>query len=376
MTQKSLVEASTRFAFKLFAELVKLEPAKNIFISPASISFALTMLYDGAGDATRQAIARTLELEALSPDEIGRASAALRQALEQIDPQITLAIANSLWVRRGMAIEPEFVQRSAELYSADVAELDFDDPGAAATINSWVSAKTGGMISEIVDEADLLSAIAVLLNAVYFKGVWTFQFDPAETAEQSFMPASGRRKQHPLMKQDGNYPYHDGEDFQAISLPYGQGRVSMDIFLPRRLSSLEDFYRGLSADNWKAWQDQLKPMDGHIALPRFKLEYKAPLDQVLRALSMAAAFDPQQASFERLSAASAWVGNIKHKARLEVNEEGTEAAAVTAILLILGSDDFTPRPFHMVVDRPFFFAIRDAQTGALLFMGSVVDPAP
>jgi serpin B len=178
-----------------------------------------------------------------------------------------------------------------------------------------------------------------------------------------------------MMSQSGRYNYYQDSNFQAVSLPYGQGRVSMYIFLPSKSSSLKKFYENLNAENWEGWMSQFSSMKGDIVLPRFKVEYEVVLNEALKALGMEVAFDKQRANFGGMcaisSGANVFIDQVRHKTFVEVNEEGTEAAAATSVGIGITSVQPT---FSMVIDRPFFLAIRDNQTGAVLFMGSIVEP--
>ena len=370
-----LVAANTRFGFKLFAEVLKQSAGKNVFISPSSVGLALAMTYNGATRETKQAMQHALEIEGMSHDVLNRAYAQLRQALENLDPKVQLSIANSLWARKGVAFNPDFIQRNKQFYGADVTALDFGDPAAPASINSWVSDKTRGKIDTIVDRIDSQSVL-FLINAIYFKGKWTGEFDKAKTKEEPFTTGSGQSKRVPLMHQYGEYSYCEGKDFQAASLPYGNRRVSMYIFLPTQGATLDQLQTELSAENWGAWMKQFAKTKGEIAVPRFKVEYEIGLNDALKALGMGIAFDPDRANFDGIVNTSeiVFISRVKHKTFAEVNEEGTEAAAATSVEMSVTSVMQPRKAFRMIVDHPFFCAIRDNKTGTVLFMGSITDP--
>jgi serine protease inhibitor len=367
-----LLTANAKFGFNLFQQLRQQEGNKNIFISPTSVAIALDLLLQGADGTTQQAMFKALELQGMSLEDLNSANRALHQALEKADPGVQLAIANSLWTREGISFKPEFLQTNQQYYDAKVSTLDFTRPEAPNTINTWVSENTNGKIKRMVDQINA-DAILFLLNAIYFKGDWTQPFDPEQTREKPFFLSDGTQKQHSLMSQGGEYRYSETEQFQAVSLPYGKERhLSMYIFLPRPNSSLSAFSQQLTAENWQTWMQQFSRRDGRIEIPRFKLEYEASLNDVLKALGMETIFDPTTANFSKMTDASVVVDEVKHKTFVEVNEEGTEAAAVTSIGVRVTS--VPPPPFQMTVDRPFFFAIRDERTGTVLFMGSIVEP--
>lgn len=369
-----LVSANTSFGFKLFAEVAKQDAGKNVFISPASVGLALAMTYNGAVGETKLGMERALEIQGMNHAELNNAYAQLRRSLESADPKVELDIANSLWGRKGVTFNPDFIQRNKQFYGAEVTALDFGDPGAPATINSWVSDKTKGKITHIVDQIDS-QTILFLINAIYFKGKWSHEFDKAKTKEDTFTTGAGQKKRVPMMHQSGSYNYYEGKNFQAASLPYGDGRASMYIFLPAQGSRLDEFQKELTAANWESWMKQFADARGDISVPRFKVEYEVGLNEALKALGMGIAFDANRADFSGIVQGSerAYISRVKHKTFAEVNEEGTEAAAVTSVEMRTTSAR-VQKTFQMVVDRPFFCAIRDNKTGTLLFVGSITDP--
>jgi len=284
---------------------------------------------------------------------------------------VKLSVANSLWARRGVTFKEDFLRRNKRYYGADIRTLS-----TAAAINDWVAEKTNNKITEIVDAIDP-GTIMFLINAIYFKGTWQKEFDKNLTLEGPFHLANGATSPRPMMRQSGRYDYLEGEGFQAVRLPYGDGRIGMYIFLPSGDSSLERFHEGLTADKLNAWIGHLMPRAGTIHLPRFKLEYEATLNQSLSTLGMAVAFERDRANFTQMfesAGAKAYIHKVKHKTFVEVNEEGTEAAAVTSVEMRVTSVAVEEPPFEMIVDRPFFLAIVDGKTGLILFMGSIVNP--
>jgi serine protease inhibitor len=370
-----LASASTNFGFKLYNEVAKQSAGKNIFISPSSVALCLAMAYNGAEAETKQAMARALEVQGMSLEELNRAYAGLKAALENPDPKVQLQVANSLWARKGIKLNPEFVGRNKQFYEAEVTELDFDNKESITTINRWVSDKTKGKINEIIDSIDR-ETILFLINAIYFKGKWAKEFAKEKTKDDVFRSEGGSQKRVPMMSQSGNYKYYEGKTFQAVSLPYGGGRVSMYIFLPQKDTTLSGFQKSLSAASWEGWMREFQQSDGDIILPRFKIEYEVTLNDALKALGMEPAFDASRANFSGMTAGpqNVYISKVKHKTFVEVNEEGTEAAAVTSTEM-RATSAMRPRDrFRMVVDHPFFCAIRDNQTGTILFMGAISEP--
>jgi serpin B len=375
--QEPLITSTSKFAFKFYNQLRKQDTNKNVFVSPSSIILALAMTYNGAEGKTREAMARTLEIEGLPLNDVNTGLADFQREVRNADPKVQLKIANSIWARQGFTLKPDFIERSKQHYSAEVTSLDFDSPDAPTKINSWVKNKTDNLIDSIVDRISS-DHMLFLINAIYFKGQWKTEFEKAKTKEDDFQLATGQQKKVPMMSQSGQYRYLKGENFQAVSLPYGNGRVNMYVFLPDKGTSLEQFQTKVTFENWEAWMKNLRFEPGTVMLPRFKVEYETELNDVLKALGMGEAFDPNVADFSGIASISAgarlYISEVKHKAFAEVDEEGTKAAAVTSVGIAVTSVQVPREPFTMKVDRPFFFAIRDDATGALLFMGSIVDP--
>jgi serine protease inhibitor len=367
------VEAKTRFGFKLFSEILKEDRQKNVFVSPSSVALALAMTYNGAGGETKQAMANALELQGMTLEEVNQANANLKQVLQDADPKVQLSIANSLWASQEISFNPDFIRRNESFYDAKVETVDFRNPAAPEQINNWVKESTRGKISQIVDKINPDQAM-FLLNAIYFKGNWTEKFNKSQTQERPFYLADGTQKNHPLMKQNGKYSYYETDKFQAVSLPYGNERLSFYVFLPKSKAGLPEFEKSLNAQNWQTWMTQFRKRQGSIQIPRFKMSYDVDLNGVLSALGMQVAFDANNANFSGLSSAKTKIDQVKHKTFVEVNEEGTEAAAVTSVGIMPTSIQIGQEPFNLVVDRPFFCAIRDNQTGEILFMGSIVNP--
>lgn len=370
-----VVSANTRFGFDLFNELRQAEEDKNIFISPLSISIALAMTVNGASGDTEQAMTNTMQLQGLDTESINVGYAALRGALETSDPKVVLTIANSLWARQGVPFNQEFLQRNTEYFGAEISTLDFMDPNTLITINQWVNTNTNGKIPKILDEINS-DLVLFLINAIYFKGTWQTEFDPAHTRDGTFYLTTGAEKQVPMMTRTGDYRYYENYDemFQAISIPYGAGRMSMYIFLPYRESDLNTFLDSLNSENWENWMAEFREQEIFLSMPKFKLEYEKMLNNPLQSLGMEIAFAPGRADFSRMAdlerlGKNLYIGEVLHKAVVEVNEEGSEAAAVTSIGIRA-----TSLPPQFIANRPFFFAIRDNETKTILFMGTVVAP--
>lgn len=369
-----LVDANNGLGFNIYLQLAAKEPGRNIFISPSSIITALAMAYNGAEGETRTAMEETLLLKGMTIDEVNAAFADLLTILENPDPNVELAVANSLWAREGVSFNEDFLSRSRNYYGAELTELDFDDPGSADTINRWVKEKTRNKIDGIIEPPINPDTILFLINAIYFKGEWSEPFDRDNTRETPFYLHGGETKEIPVMFSYDNFRYMENELFQAVSLPYGKNeRVSMYLFLPSASADLERFMAELSSESWNSWIGSFRSMEGEVGLPRFSFEYEVSLKDALEALGMGIAFEEGAADFSgmRPTPPDLFINEVKHKTFVEVNEEGTEAAAVTSIEV---GTTAMPETFYMLIDRPFFFAIADDMTGTVLFMGSVLEP--
>lgn len=374
-----LVSASNQFGFDLFQQLQQPAEQENIFISPSSVAIALAMTRNGTSGETLAEMNNSLGLNQLDPEIINTSYAKLISSLQMADANVQLAIANSLWVNQNISLKKQFTSKAKNFYQAEVTNLDFSTPATKDTINNWVADNTADRIPQIVDSVSPEDAM-YLINAIYFKGSWQNKFDLNATTKQSFYldgssENSELTKEVAMMSQNGDYRYFDHEQFQAIRLPYGeQGELGMYIFLPQENSSLKQFNQSLNLDNWREWLSQMRSQRGSITMPKFKLEFETELKGVLATLGMKQVFNPTQANFSRMSDNAVAIDTVKHKAVIEVNEEGTEAAGVTSIGVRITSATPEEPPFKMNLNRPFFFAIRDDVTETILFMGNVNEP--
>jgi serpin B len=373
--QKELASANVAFGFDLFAQLVRQDASKNLFISPISVSTALAMAYNGAAGETQRAMAEALRLQGLELPKVNQAYLALLNSLGGLNPEVEVSIANSIWGRKGILWNEGFLARNRTYYRAEVTSLDFD-PAARDSINNWVSDKTKGKIKGVVDDIKQ-SDVMFLINAIYFNGTWLSPFDKKLTTDHTFHLAGGAEKLHPMMSQHGRFMYLKGDGFQAVKLPYKKPQVGMHVFLPDEGSSLEQFLKSVNGESWQSWMSRFSQAEGDVVLPRFKLEYKAELSSALTALGMGVAFTDQadlsgMVEPQTVLPGGLYIDSVLHKAVVDVNEEGTEAAAVTSV--VVGVTSMPAFTFHFVADRPFFFAICDEGTGTILFMGAVFDP--
>jgi len=371
-----LSQAHNYFGFNIFHQLLNEDKGKNIFISPLSIHLALSMTYNGADSTTKEAMAKTLQIQQMDINQLNKDSSALIDLLQNPDPKVEILIANSIWMGIGENFNPDFLTANQTYYKAKLDSLDFNDPKSADIINSWVSNNTKGKIPTIIIPPIPPDMVMYLINAVYFKGNWTVEFDKKLTTERLFTLTDGSQKEYPMMQQKGNFLYFENDQFQSVNIPYGKNkRLGMHVFLPK--GNLENFTNELSIENWKKWLTEYKEKEGTIILPKYKIEYKKNLNDVLKSLGMAVAFS-SQADFSRMrenpKLKDLYISEVIHKTYVDVNEEGTEAAAVTEVGMAKTVAIQEKKTFYMEINRPFYFAIADNQTSEILFMGIILEP--
>ena len=369
-----LVAADTDFAFTLLKQLGSEQPAQNVFVSPYSISTVLQMVANGAGGDTREEIARVLGTAGLETRALQQAHKELDKAIGDARGEVDLRIANALWRSVAVELKPEFVSINRDCYAATLDALDFTDPRTGGIVNTWVDQHTGGRIKHIIAGRLPGDTSLLLANAIYFKGTWEREFDPKFTQDRPFHPAGGGQRQVPMMRQSGEFPYQEGNGCQAVRLPYKGGRLGMYALLPEPGSSVSKLLATMNASVWQGtFLRKMQSRKGELVLPRFKLEYGTELKPPLQAMGLKLAFS-RAADFSGMSGTPQYLSAVKHKSFVEVNEEGTEAAAATVGMMRVTSVRPTAPPFDMVVDRPFLFVIADNQTQAILFLGIVLEP--
>ncbi len=369
---KSLISANTGFGFNMFRELAAEDKDSNIFISPLSILLALAMTYNGAVGETSLAMGEALEFSGMDLEELNRGFRDLMVAIENADSDIDMAIANSIWLREGFKPEEDFVDRNEKYYGSEVKELDFSTPDAVDTINGWISDATREKIKKMLREIPP-DVIMYLINAIYFKGTWTYEFDENLTVDEDFNLLDGSSKKVPTMVQRRDFKYFEGDDFSSVRLPYGQDKMAMYMILPDAGVGVDTVLESFDGDTWNKITGSFSEIEVNIHMPRFKMEYGIKLlNTTLSSLGMGIAFGPE-ADFSGI-APDIFISRVLHKAVIEVNEKGSEAAAVTVVEMVESAMIEEPELIEFIVDRPFFFVISDDRSGSILFMGKVVEP--
>jgi serpin B len=377
LAETQLVDSYNRFGLKIFRELVDQgSPDANVFISPLSISMALGMTLNGAAGGTEQAMKATLEFDGTDLQQIDECYRSVIDLLIDLDPDVIFEIANSIWYRPELDPEQDFLDLCQTYFDSEVTDIDFSRPDAADIINAWVSEKTHERIEEIIQGPISPLTVMFLINAIYFLGTWTYQFDPALTQDDWFTLPDGTKTPCEMMMQPGpddlsRYDYLETEEFQAVDLPYANGLFSMSVILPRPGVELDTLIDGIDQETWNAWTSGFNPIEGRIQLPKFEIGYYEKLNDVLKSLGMGIAFS-EWADFTGIQKdGGLLISQVLHKTYVKVDEAGTEAAAVT--LVEIGRTS-VPDTFEMRVDRPFLFAIREHHSGTVLFIGKMVDP--
>ncbi|MBP3040308.1 serpin family protein [Bacillaceae bacterium Marseille-Q3522] len=372
---KTITAANNELGFQMLRE-VNPDKNGNLFISPASLLMALSMVYNGAEGTSKAEIAKVLQNEGIAVEELNQANASLMAKLQQDSSQIQLDIGNSIWINDQYHFQDDFAKNTQQYFQAEIQEMDITAADSVQRINNWVKKATNDKIQSIVDAPLNPDLVSLLINAIYFKGSWTYPFEKGGTEAQPFHLPDGSEKEVPLMTLNEDLPYLENEDFQAAVLPYGiEKNMSMYVFLPKEGHNLEEFTAELSVENWQQWKTAFHEKTGTVMLPKFKLEYESQLNDTLKKLGMNEAFDTENANFSKMVQEydPIWISAVKQKTFLEVNEEGTEAAAVTSVEMETTSARID-EPFRMEVNRPFFITIIDEETDTILFMGTIANP--
>ncbi len=368
-----LIEADNTFGFEVFQKIREISTDENIMISPLSISVAFAMAYNGADSETKTEMEYALKLNGLTTDEINNAYKMLIKGLQSLDTDVVFEIANSIFYADGFSVKQNFLDVNRNIYSAEIDRLDFNSPSSVDHINNWVADKTNDKITRIINQLSPLDRM-ILINAVYFNGIWTNKFDKNGTKMLSFTKADRSAIEVPMMNKEEKLDYTSNSLFSAVKMPYGNGQYNMVVLLPETGKTSDDLIKELSTENWKKWMGDFEQKDPVIVtMPRFKFAFETKLKTVLSEMGMEKAFQAKVADFSKISDQDLYISSAIHKSFIDVNENGTEAAAVTAITMSTTSIDPTPKTYF-TVNRPFVFAITEKDTGAILFVGEVQNP--
>ena len=369
-----LVEADNAFGLELFQKIREESDEENLMISPLSVSVALAMAYNGADGETKTEMEEVMKLNGLTTEEINASYKMLMNALQSLDEDVVFEIANAIFYADGFSVKQDFLSINEDVYDAEVNKLNFNSPAAVETINDWVAEKTNEKITKIIEQLSPLDRM-VLLNAIYFYGTWTNEFDEEGTHDLPFKKTNGTNLEVPMMSKLEKLPYTSNNLFKAIKMPYGNGQYNMVVFLPVSGNNSQDIIDEFSSSNWKNWMESFEMTDRvKITMPRFKYAYETKLKEVLKIMGMQKAFDENSANFSGITDDDLYISQAIHKSYIDVNETGTEAAAVTGLVFTTTSVGNEPPVVPFFVDRPFVYAITENDTDAILFIGEVNHP--
>ena len=353
--EKLLVEHNNDFAFNLFR---RSRGASSMVLSPLSVTYALGMLANGADGPTLQEINQTLGFG--NADATNNFCRKMLTECANLDPETKALISSTIFMNQPYELLPSFVEKARTFYDATPETRNFADGLTLDVINQWASDHTEGMIKQVISPTSFNPlAVSYLLNAIYFKGVWTQAFDPAQTRTEVF--STGEKVQ--MMHQYGTFEYTENELYRAVRLPYGNGTYEMSVFLPQQGKTLDDLLPHLNGTNW---QQHGGIYDVDLKLPRFETDTDLTLNDIMQDLGMPSAFDFRKADFSQFCNAKTYIGKMKQVAKIKLDEQGTEAAAVTAIEVNTGS---LPRTAQFLADHPFLYVISEHSTGAIFFIG-------
>ena len=363
--ETKVIEGSNDFAFDLFRTGNLAQHKINVFISPLSASMALGMTAGGANGPTYDEMRSALRLSGATREEVGGGYKSLIALLTGLDPKTNFAIANSIWYEKTIPFNASFLDESKQYFDAQVTALDFADPSAVTTINSWVSDKTNNKIPTIL-ESIAKEEVMFLVNAIYFKGTWQKQFDKAKTVDAPFHAADGTTAMVPMMARAKGVHFTANAEYSAVDLPYGNSAFTMTVVLPT--GDIDAFAESIDRPKWNSLVSSLHESDAEVFLPRFRIEWKRELNDDLKQLGMQLAFTPDNADFTRMSplGLQLYLTKVVQKTFVDVDEEGTEAAAATLVGVGLTS---APPVFR--ADRPFLIVIRERLSGTILFIGKI-----
>jgi serine protease inhibitor len=364
--QLSAMNSNNDFSIRIFKEVAASEQG-SVLISPLSATYALGMLANGAQGDTRREIVEGLGFGNGDVKDVNTICHRLMTDAPRLDKSATIDIANAVVVNQRHQLRTDFKKTVRKQYDALVENKDFGSPATLSFINNWAKEKTHGMIPKVLNEVDPM-AVTYLMNAVYFKGMWASKFDKAQTKTESFVTESGDRRQVPMMHRESRHMANTNDIYKTVVLPYGNGSYNMVILLPHEGKTVNDVLGGLSAETWRDNLASCSNREVDLKLPRFSTTYQTLLNKPLSNIGMRRMFDSRQADLSALCDGPTAVSDVLQSAKIELDEEGTRAAAVTTIMVRMTSmAPSGPMEFH--ADRPFVYAITEGSTGAIFFMG-------
>jgi serine protease inhibitor len=373
--EEQVTAASNGFSFDILSELNKKHQDDNTFISPFSISAALSMTANGAQGETQLAIRQVLGNDHLTAPEMNEAYKGLQSFLLELDKKVTIQIANSNWHSQEYSIKNEFRDLLLTHYNAEAKMADFADPSTVSDINKWIEDNTNGKIKDMLDQIPD-DAVMYLINAIYFKADWQYKFDEAKTALAPFYTPNGAVDVKMMFSKGAKLSYHYTDEFTLIDIPYGNGQYSMTVLMQNEDSNINEIVESLNNNLFENLVSKADTITAQLYLPKFKLEFKEELKDVLTGLGMGIAFSPE-ADFSNLFEEDLpfAISRALHQSFLEVNEKGSEAAAATIVEAVLLSSEAGSQPKSFVINRPFALLIREKHSNVILFAGKMLLPS-
>ena len=366
VNQQKRVNQDNEFAIDLLRKTISSTDETNVFVSPLSVSIALGLAWNGAFGTTKTEMETALKMSGMSVEDINSYYKIMQTTLPGIDPNTKLSIANSLWYRTGFEVKPSYLKVNTDYFNAYVKEMDFSKTWAVDTINNWCARNTNNLIPTIIDNIPD-AAVMYLTNAVYFKGIWRKKFDKNLTTENFFTNEKFVENKVNMMSQKDTFAYAFDNNAQYVDLPYGNNAFSMTVILPVQGKTTSDILNSLTSDNWSTILSSLNKQQIMLYMPRFKVENKFQLKNPLIEMGMKKAFT-DFADFSGIANAGLMISEVVHKTYVTVDEDGTEAAAVTNIGFVTTS---MPNYPIVTVNHPFIFVIREKSTGVILFVGKM-----
>jgi len=368
-----IIEADQAFGFELFREVYTLSEEDNIMISPLSVSYALGMTYNGAAGTTLEAFNHVLHFGDLTTVEVNESYKDLMDQMLNLDDKIEFSIANSIWYRLGFQVLAEFIETNKDYFDAAVKEIDFTDPRTVEVINQWIESNTNDKIKDMLDYIPV-DAVMYLINAIYFNAPWKYEFVKEDTYQGDFNLANGTKHQADYMRVTGDFVFTSNEDFNAVELPYGDSTFSMVVMLPSHENKVSDLVAKLDGAHWDSWFDDSRFTGVQIDLPKFKYDFKKLLNEPLIDLGLSVAFSEKgEADFTRINpAGNLFISRVIHQTFIDVQEEGTEAAAATIVEISFTSSG--GGPIYFKANKPFLYLIKENSTGTIVFIGKVGKP--
>ncbi len=367
-SEQMLSSANNDFAFNLFRSIQSEASQDNIFISPLSVTMAMAMTMNGACDSTQQSILKLLQFGNYTPQEVDQACKDLTAMLTSMDRTVQLGLANSVWNNAHYAVRDTFATTINNYFDGTVQGLNFSDPNSVNVINSWVESKTNHLIKNIIDHTSKDEAM-FLINAIYFKGNWTYQFDPSKTYSAPFYQTDGSSQSVSTMLSKGaTVSYFGNQNFQLIDIPYGNQQFTMTVLMPSQNYSLNNLLETLKMDSLNQWLSKSSSLTPQLELPKFEMKWKKDLLDDLKSMGMPTTGFPYLFK-ENLPLE---ISGVIHQSYINVDETGTEAAA--AIVVEIGFTS-APLPQTIKINRPFIYLIREKHTNAILFMGQMIMPS-